>query len=62
MPYELKGNCVVKQTTGETVPGGCHDTHAEALDHLQALEANVTKSEVVPKTSETPSNLAEEQE
>lgn len=40
MPYHLVGNCVEKKDGGK-VPGGCHKTRAEALDHLQALEANV---------------------
>ena len=39
MPYKLKGNCVIKSDTGETVK--CHGNHADALAHLQALEANV---------------------
>lgn len=40
MPYKLKGNCVVKADTEEEVK--CHDTHAQAVAHLRALEANVT--------------------
>lgn len=40
MPYKLDGNCVVKADTGKTVK--CHKTHAEALAHLRALEANVS--------------------
>jgi len=39
MPYKLNGNCVVKADTGKTVK--CHPTHAAALAHLRALEANV---------------------
>jgi len=39
MPYKLDGNCVVKADTGKVVK--CHPTHAEALAHLRALEANV---------------------
>lgn len=46
MPYSLKGDCVVKTDTGETVPGGCHKNHAEAVAHLRALEANVKDSAV----------------
>lgn len=42
MPYLLNGNCVHKKnedgSAGELVPGGCHDTHEEAVKHLQALE------------------------
>lgn len=41
MPYKIEGNCVKKQDTGETVPGGCHKTYAEALAHMRALYANV---------------------
>lgn len=45
MPYELvDGNCVKKQN-GETVK--CHDSHEEAVAHLQALQANVRHSDVV---------------
>src|SRR6185369_1415140 len=39
MPYKLSGNCVIKADSGATVK--CHQTHAEAVAHLQALEANV---------------------
>jgi hypothetical protein len=39
MPYSLKGNCVIKTDSGETVK--CHATHAEAMAHLRALEVNV---------------------
>lgn len=46
MPYHLDGNCVKKED-GSTVPGGCHDTHAEAVNHLQALEANVSDAKSV---------------
>ena len=44
MPYKLSDNklCVLLSDTGEAVPGGCHDTPAEALAHLKALEANET--------------------
>jgi hypothetical protein len=38
MPYKLNANCVVKADTGVK----CHDTHAQAVAHLRALEANVT--------------------
>ena len=44
MPYELDGNCV-KKKSGETIK--CHDTHEEAVNHLQALQANVKDSAVV---------------
>jgi len=46
MPYSLKGNCVIKSDTGESVPGGCHKTHDEAVKHLRALEANVKNSPI----------------
>lgn len=50
MPYTVVGNCVKKKNAdgsgGETVPGGCHDTHDEAVKHLQALEANVKDSAI----------------
>lgn len=39
MPYQLKGNCVVKSDTGETVK--CHETHRQAVKHLAALQVNV---------------------
>lgn len=39
MPYQVKGDCAVNSSTGETVK--CHDTHAQALAHLKALYANV---------------------
>lgn len=48
MPYTVEGNCVKKKnadgSAGETVPGGCHETHEQALEHLRALEANVNDS------------------
>jgi hypothetical protein len=39
MPYKLRGNCVVKADSGETVK--CHETRKKALAHLAALEINV---------------------
>lgn len=41
MPYKLKGNCVVKKDTGETLK--CYDNEQEAKDYLAALYANVEK-------------------
>lgn len=41
MPYHLVGNCVTNSDTGKTVPGGCHENHADAVNHLRALYANV---------------------
>lgn len=47
MPYRIdkQGDrfCVVKDASGETVPGGCHDSHEEARSHLGALESNAHK-------------------
>src|SRR5512138_630458 len=50
MPYKLEGNYVKKADTGETVPGGCHKNHEEAMAHLRALEANVKDSAVAEFT------------
>lgn len=41
MPYHLVGNCVTNSDTGKTVPGGCHENHADAVNHMRALYANV---------------------
>lgn len=42
-PYKVvkRGSsyCVVKTSTGKTVPGGCHSTKAKAMRHWRALEA-----------------------
>ena len=46
MPYHIEGNCV-KKDDGETVPGGCHKNHEDAVSHLQALEANVKDASLV---------------
>lgn len=48
MPYSIgefgengcNGYPVKKDETGETVPGGCHGTRTDAVDHLRALEAS----------------------
>jgi HK97 family phage major capsid protein len=49
VPYHIdedgKGKCVIKDDTGETVK--CHDTHEEAVDHMQALYASEEKSVTV---------------
>lgn len=46
MPWHIsddgKGNCVIKDDTGETVK--CHDTHEEAVAHMRALYASEEKS------------------
>src|SRR5258706_14223359 len=45
MPYHLsKDKKTVLQADGKPVPGGRHKSPAEALAHLQALEANVSDS------------------
>lgn len=49
MPYALRGNCVIKKDTGETVK--CHDSHEKALKHLAALEINVHHKMVMTKES-----------
>ena len=45
MPYILRKRgretCVLNQQTGQTVPGGCHPTRAQALRHMRALYVNV---------------------
>jgi hypothetical protein len=42
VPYTLKGNCVVRADTGETVK--CHPTREKAKRHLIALKMNVEHS------------------
>src|SRR5512143_1056106 len=54
MPYSLRGNCVIKSDTGETVK--CHDDHASALAHLRALMANVPDAK---ESTMTDTNLDE---
>lgn len=44
MPYKLDGNCVMKKTGARWEEVKCHPTHAAALAHLRALEANVKES------------------
>lgn len=39
MPYKLKGNCVIRADTGETVK--CHKTRKKALAHLAAMEIHI---------------------
>lgn len=55
MPYTIQTigdrHCVVNENTGETVPGGCHDTPGEAQDHLAALAANVDKIRLTKRES-----------
>lgn len=40
MPYKLRGKCVVRSDTGDTVK--CHSSRDAALAHLRALQANVS--------------------
>lgn len=44
MPWEIQPRdgryCVVKQGSSEPVPGGCHDSRAQAVKHQAALYAN----------------------
>lgn len=40
MPYGLRGRCVIRTDTGDTVK--CHGSRDEALAHLRALRANVS--------------------
>ncbi len=48
MPYEIveRDNqyCVAKADTGEILDGACHDTREDAVNQLQAIEANENKS------------------
>lgn len=44
MPYRLRGNCVVRADTGETVK--CHPTREKARRHLVALKINVEHKEM----------------
>jgi hypothetical protein len=46
MPYKLRGNCVIRTDTGETVK--CHDSKRAAQDHLAALRINVSAQENRP--------------
>ena len=39
--YKVVGNDVINIDTGELVPGGHHDNHADAVAHMRALYANV---------------------
>jgi hypothetical protein len=47
MPWKVvkRGDkwCVVRSDTGEAVPGGCHETKAEAEDHRIAIQINYSK-------------------
>ena len=44
MPWKAYGKCVHKVNAdgsqGEQVPGGCHATHEEAVNHAKAMNAN----------------------
>lgn len=60
MPYTVSGNTVHYQnadgTPGAVVPGGEHKTHAEALAHLRALEANVEDAKNMSEKTITTGN------
>lgn len=51
MPYKRVGKCVHKLNSdgsvGAQVPGGCHETEAQADAHVRALYANVEMSTVL---------------
>ena len=58
MPYEImmdiegcSGHAVVKEGTTDIVPGGCHPTHAEAEDHLTALNIALSKEKKMQETT-----------
>lgn len=48
MPWKVVGNRVVKATTGKTIKGGSHGSHAQALRHLRAIYANVHEKAFEP--------------
>lgn len=57
MPWKIverdERHCVAKEnedgTAGDIVPGGCHDTKEQALDHMRALYANEADMEQQPE-------------
>lgn len=65
MPYKLFGNCVHKLTAddskGELVPGGCHESHAEAVAHLRALYVAESK-EITDETLDLLKEIASDAE
>lgn len=71
-PYRISKNmegcsgyAVIKEGEDSPVPGGCHETLAEARRHMSALYAAETrgsKQEVVPHQDEMIEGIAEQQE
>jgi len=60
MPYHVEGDhpecsgwAVVKDDTGEIVPGGCHGTQGEADDHLTALNLAEFGDRTIPGAAMT---------
>src|SRR5688500_10419499 len=55
MPWEVKKDgsqyCVFNQDTGEKVPGGCHKTKQEAIDHMKAIYSNYSEASVMAATA-----------
>lgn len=53
MPWKVVGNCVHKLdadgSVGKVVPGGCHQTPAQAQAHKRALYANVKEMQKMSK-------------
>jgi len=56
MPYVVKKSgsswCVYRKGDDKPVPGGCHPTKAEALDHMKALYVNVAAVVATTQTVE----------
>lgn len=50
MPWSVKKRddmfCVIKEGESSPIKGGCHDSRAEAVDHLQALYASEAMSSI----------------
>lgn len=61
MPWKIEKqngkHCVVKESTGKVVPGGCHSSRADAIKHQRALYAGEASSkEGIVTEMETASN------
>lgn len=65
MPWKITDNCVHKMNAdgsmGETVPGGCHENHADAAAHMRALYASEAK-EITEDTLSTLKEIANDDE
>jgi hypothetical protein len=66
MPWEIQPRdgryCVVKKGASEPVPGGCHDSRAQAVKHQAALYANESRvAAIYEKLDEVEEVAAEEQ-